>query len=271
MSQDPNAFPDSREPKSNKFDEDFSPPPPTYRERLVTILSKRLKTAAYYDLLTTEIRNHWYLESTYYRYFTNATIFQPPAYQADALIITFKVIINSIAQTGGIDTALLSLTRALVGGADRHVATNLDGYFLLLSAFNLRLYYAASETSPITLVVERKIRSDLMYTLKRISPQAPKLGTEDPPESGRIEIDNLVEFWYDLTWNKEFADVGFNIGDFVNALCGAVAVSILDSKGAITTPMLPGSEGSKKRPLNVGRRAIGSAAGLPALHLLSIR
>lgn len=247
-------------------DSSEAPPPPlTYKERLEANLSRRIKTAIFSDLITPEIFENRYLKSTYYRYLTTSSD-QIPSSQARVLIITFKEIIKSIAKTGGIDTALLTLTKALVGGAPRHVATNFDGYFILLNAFNLRLYEAES----LMPVVRGKIFPGRVYMLRRIDPQALPLVTAIPPESGRIEIKPLVEFWYNLTWDSPRGD--FNIGDFVNNLCGAVGMSILEDKGATTARIPPTREGStSKRPLPIERRAIGSAAGLPPLHMLSIR
>ena len=240
------------------------PPPPTYKERLVENLSRRIRTAIFSDLITREIFEDRYLQNTYYRHLTTSSD-QIPSSQAHVLIITFKVIIKSIAKTGDIDTALLTLTKALAGGASRHVATNFDGYFILLNAFNLRLY--GTESLP---VVRGKIFPQRMYTLRRIDGQAPPLVTAIPPDSGRIEIAALVQFWYNLTFSME--DGYFNIGDFVNNLCGAVGMSILEDKGATAARIPPTKKGSTpKRPLVIERRAIGSAAGLPPLHLLSIR
>ena len=234
-----------------------------YKARLVENLSRRINTAIFSDLLSEDIVANSYLKD-HFHYHINNSRNQTPSAQASALIITFMVIIKSIARTGGIDIALLSLTNALVGGAPRHVATSFDGYFLLLNAFNLRLYQEDGT------VVRGKIFPQRIYTLQRIDPQAPMLVTTNLPDSGRIEIAPLVEFWYNLTFSMKDGD--FNIGDFVNNLCGAAGMSILEDKGGITTRIPPNSRGSSKNlPIDIQRRAIGSAAGLPPLHLLSIR
>lgn len=240
---------------------DAAPPPsPTYTDRLVENLSKRISTAKYFDLLTREIFQNPYLQAHYYQKAN-----QLPLGQATALIITLKVILKSIASTRGIDSALLTLTKALVGGAPSHVATSFDGYFILLKAFNLRLY----ESETLTPVVRGKIFPRRLYTLRRIDPETPAWVTENPPESGRIEIDELVQHWYNLTFTDEYKR--FHIGNFVNDLCGAVAMSILESRGLISRAP-PDSKGTAPaRAIEINRSAIGSAAGLPSLHLLSIR
>lgn len=241
-------------------------PPPTYRERLVENLSKRITTARFSDLISPDILQNRFLRETYYRYVTGSE--QPPSEQARVLVITFVAIIKSIAKTGGIDKALLDLTGALVAGASRHVATSFDGYFLLLRACNLRLY----EANPITLtpVANGKIFARRTYVLKNMDPQARPPVTATPPDSGRIEIKPLVQFWYDLTFIMQ--DGEFIIGNFVNNLCGAAGMSILEDEGGVTTRIPPNRNGGAlNRPLPIERRVITSAAGLPPLHLLSIR
>lgn len=259
-------------------------PPPTYQERLVQTLGKRINTALFSDLITKEILENCYLKRCYYRH-----VIITCDDQARALVFTFMHIIKSIANTHGIVSALLSLTRVLVGGRADHVATSVDGYFILLSAFNLRLHVDGNEkTTPVS--KGDRIHPWQKYTLKRIDTAvAIPSGMSDPsqeytllridptlldtatlPECGRIEIAPLVEFWYNLAWK----DGEFNIGDFVNNLCGAVGMSILEDKNATTT-CKPDGKGSKADPMLIGRRAISSVAGyepfgLPPLHLLSI-
>ena len=250
-------------------DSSKGPPPVSrkYTDLLVKNLSRRNKTARVFDLIPSEIVENPHLKKYYYSFLHTDTV-QPPASQANVLVITLRVIIMSFASDPVLlRVALLTLTKALVGGFQQHVATDFGGYFLLLNAFDLRLY---DEQDQKAVDWKGSIHPERMYSLSGVgSPTRLRVESEEADDSKRIEILPLVQFWYNLTLHMTDGD--FNIGEFVNNLCGAVGMSINEDKGALTN-RLPANEagGSFEQPINIARRAIGSSAGLPPLHLLSI-
>ena len=255
---------------SDSSSESSADPPPTltFKSRLVDILSNRPSTALYTDLLTKDILENKHLRSTYY---DNPLIGDTRCVtsQASILTITFKVILQSIARTGGIDGALLTIIKVLVGG---HTATSFDGYFALVRAFNLNLYELhQGRWNSVSKDKMSVLRPRRLYTLCRIDNEAPPLVTGHPMESERIEVEPILKRWYNDALTVEDS---FHVADFVNNLCGAVAMSILEEEDAVTPLVCGGGvRGSKKRPIqiDVGFRAGSAAAALPPLHLLSIR
>lgn len=233
----------------------------SFKERLVIEISKRKGPSLLSDFLPKEIMDNGYLKDNFFKLASSDTASEI----ASALIMTFSTAVLSISRTGMLDMALLTLTKALVGGAEAHVAKRLDGYFNLLRAFNRRLHDVETGKA----VTNGKVEPDKTYELRLIDPSSPTLVTPNNlPASGRIEIDPFVYFWYNESFSME--NTTFNIGKFVNTLCGATAFSYMKSKDLVTYSTPEKSRGSSyKRPLPIERKC-GRLSDLPSLHLLRI-
>jgi hypothetical protein len=254
-------------------------------------MSKRARVPLLTDFLPSEILNNEYFKNNIFRFSSSVTV----AEQADLLVITFLQTVLYIARTGMLEDALLTITKALIGGAEGHVAKHLDGYFSLLKTFGYRLYKTNAEVTSRRKaeVTGGPILTAQQYGLRRIDRNKRKYDDELDKLGGSIDIENdnsapplpqntegelhewsgitmelLVTYWYNQSFHLD--DTAFNIGDFVNALCGAVATSYLQSKDAriYDTPSTsPGA--SRESPLVIQRKC-GKMPDLPPLHLLRI-
>lgn len=263
--------------------------PSSFEERLVAEISKRARIPLLTDFLPSEILNNEYLNDTLFPRFSSSVT---AAEQADRLVITFLQTVLYIARTGMLEDALLTITKALIGGAAGHVAKNLDGYFSLLQAFGYRLYNTNAEVTKRreAEVTGGPILTADIYGLRRIDRNKRKYDDELDKLGGSIDIENdnsapplpqntehelsgitmelLVTYWYNQSLH--LGDTAFNIGDFVNALCGAAATRYLQIKDVRIHDAPSTSPGaSRKSPLVIQRKC-GKMPDLPPLHLLRI-
>lgn len=246
-----------------------------FDDRVFRHLKARGPYAVYTDIVHPDIMRNEFLKKNVHVLVPNIApgLPQPAKPQATALCFTLKTILESNDKTSlvAIQAALMALQKVMLGV--NHQATRFDGFFLLVRVFNLRMFKWTRVGPPSEwewkAVVGEKLEVGPTYTFRLLDKLMRSETPSAPPESGMISIVPLTQFWFDLAYNGKMEQVG----NFVNDLCGAVAMKILAEKHDVwpwkPEDIEPGA--TRKNPMQIERRVAGGAAALPPLHMLSLR
>lgn len=257
-----------------------SEPPQSYRDVFDENLGHIKGFARYTDLLPTYYTRNAYLTQLLYNRIdpygmtTHRDL-------SSVYIQTFKIAISSIARGSGLDTQLLDVLRGIVGGVGVHFSKEVDGYFALLSEFNLRL--VDSNMVPVQTINPGTPYCIVRFSLAKEQRRQPSPDTElvrrdrnrsvvEEHEAGIILLTPWVQHLYQQAASDEFKGTNFSIGVFFSAICGIVAQDIAEERGPMGGMAKHGRRAagsSKKRALELDKR-IKSAVELPPLHLLRI-
>lgn len=170
------------------------------------------------------------------------------------------------------DVVLLQIV-ILFKGAVNGTTGNMDGYIRLLKSYNFCLRELDRENEDLK-IATTTTRTHL-YTLERItevdSGSNPTfinlLSATQPVTPGKATTKELLEYWYNLSFAETQFDGKFNMSEFVNLLCGAIA-KIREANAA------PSEASSEEPEAPPKRRKISASklgAELPPLHMLSIQ